>query len=181
VLKHESVYSVEVKDNSKVTPAELRQYISLFENVKGRNFDLNTFDYPTKFFENILQSKQWELIELKLNENSGEPDAGKPVAIAFTYKNSANNYNGVFLGLNYDYSDKYKVYRQVLFQAIKRAKDLGSGKVYLGLSASIEKKKFGARIIPRVAYVQAKDNFNMEFIETITGTSVAKHEENKAA
>lgn len=181
VLKFESIYKIEIKDNSKVTPAQLRQYIGLFENVKSRNFDINTFDYPVKFFENMLKSKNWELIELKLDSSSGEENTDDPVAIAFTYKNSGNNYNGVFLGMNYDYSDKYKVYRQVLHQAIKRAKQLNASKVFLGLSASVEKRKFGARIIPKFAYVQAKDNFNMEFIETMTGSLSEKLQEGRAA
>jgi hypothetical protein len=35
------------------------------------------------------------------------------------------------------------------------------------LTASIEKRKVGATLIPKVAYVQAKDNFTMELIEAM--------------
>jgi 7-keto-8-aminopelargonate synthetase-like enzyme/predicted N-acyltransferase len=165
VLKFESFFDVEIKDT--VTDEELQRYIKLFQNVKSRNFDINTFDYPTKFFKNISDSSNWEFMILRLNESAGEPDMKDPLAVVFCYRNESNIYTPVFLGMNYEHLDKYNTYRQVIFQCLKRAKSLGSPKVYLGLSASLEKRKFGARAIPKVAFVQAKDNFNMEFIETM--------------
>jgi hypothetical protein len=165
VLKFESAFNVEIKDSA--TEEELAQYIQLFKNVKSRNFDINTFDYPVKFFETMSKTKDWEFIVLKQNQAAGEVKIEEPLAVIFCYKNASNNYNPIFVGVNYDHIDKYNTYRQAIFQVIKRAKALGSEKVFLGLSATIEKKKFGALIIPKVAYVQAKDNFNMEFIETM--------------
>jgi 7-keto-8-aminopelargonate synthetase-like enzyme/predicted N-acyltransferase len=165
VLRFEPFFDVEIKDT--VSDEELAGYIKLFQHVKSRNFDINTFDYPTKFFKNISESGNWEFMILRLNESSGESNLKDPVAVVFCYRNASNIYTPVFLGMNYDYLDKYNTYRQVIFQVLKRAKALGSPKVFLGLSATIEKRKFGAHIIPKVAYVQAKDNFNMEFIETM--------------
>lgn len=165
VLRNEGFFDIEVKDS--VTDEELKTYIELFKNVKARNYDLNTFDSPAKFFETMSKTKNWEFITLKLNASSGEKDIHEPVAVVFCYKNSSNIYNPVFLGMNYDYLNKYNTYLQVLFQVLKRAKALNAPKVLLGLSATIAKKKFGAKIHPTVAYVQAKDNFNMEFIETM--------------
>lgn len=112
-------------------------------------------------------SQNWEFIVLKQNTAIADDKIEGAMAVIFCYKNANNDYNPIFVGMNYDFLDKYNTYRQAIFQVIKRANALGSEKVYLGLSATIEKKKFGARIIPKVAYVQAKDNFNMEFIETM--------------
>jgi Acetyltransferase (GNAT) domain len=170
VIRFESLFEVEVKDNP--TKDELNNYIKLFRNVKSRNFDINTFDYPVKFFETMANSKNWEFILLKQNKTLADDKIEGIMAVIFCYKNANNDYNPIFLGMNYDFLDKYNTYRQAIFQAIKRANELGSDKIYLGLSATIEKKKFGARIVPKVAYVQAKDNFNMEFIETMSVKSI---------
>ena len=40
----------------------------------------------------------------------------------------------------------------------------------LGFTASIEKKKIGAEIIPTFAYIQAKDNYNIEKIEMMASS-----------
>jgi hypothetical protein len=48
-----------------------------------------------------------------------------------------------------------------------RAKALDFKKIDFGFSASFEKKKVGAVIVPKVAYIQAKDNFSMELMGTM--------------
>ena len=51
-----------------------------------------------------------------------------------------------------------------LYQGIKRARQLNTNKIYLGFTASIEKQRLGAKVIPSVAYMQAKDHYNMEVL-----------------
>lgn len=177
VLKYEHLYDVEVKDTASTE--DIRKYIQLFSNVKLKNFDINTFDYPEKFFSNMCSSPNWEFLVLKLKPEVRKDGDDQPVAVVFCYKGESGNYNAVFLGMDYEFVYEYKVYKQVIFQIIKRAKALNFKKVSLGFSASLEKRKFGAIAIPKFAYVQAKDNFNMEFIETITGSF--KPRESKAA
>ena len=36
-----------------------------------------------------------------------------------------------------------------------------------GVSASFEKRKLGAKIIPKVAYIQARDNYAIEVMNTL--------------
>ena len=48
---------------------------------------------------------------------------------------------------------------------------LNLSKVYLGLSADIDKHKFGATAHARVAYIQTKDNYNMEVIESMAANA----------
>ena len=64
----------------------------------------------------------------------------------------------------------------MLFQTIKRANELQLKKIDFGVSASFEKRKLGARIIPKVAYVQARDNYAMELMNTLQNDykSIAK-------
>jgi hypothetical protein len=37
----------------------------------------------------------------------------------------------------------------------------------LGITATFEKRKLGARVILKVAYLQARDNFSMELMGTL--------------
>lgn len=91
----------------------------------------------------------------------------KPVAVVFCHLSSKRNYSPTVIGLDYNYVVSKGCYRQGVFQSVLRANKLGCNKVYLGMDASIEKQKFGARIIPKSAYIQADDNYNMEVISSV--------------
>ncbi|MBT1703530.1 aminotransferase class I/II-fold pyridoxal phosphate-dependent enzyme [Chryseosolibacter indicus] len=166
VFKYEHFFDVEIKH--VVSEEELAYYYQLFSNVKSRNFDLNSFTYPKKLFSNMRNYSGWEFMVLKIKPEFDDRAVKKPVAVAFNYFNDTKIYNAVLIGLDYEMSEQFQVYRQAFFVLLKNAKKLGAKRVNLGFSASIEKRKFGARIIPKVAYVQAKDNFNLELIESMS-------------
>lgn len=149
----------EVKIVDQASPADLDHLYALYENVFGQGLEINTFKLPKKFLRNALQSPHWEVITLTLKPQYDTLCKHAPVAVAFSYKN--DNYNPVLVGLDYDYLNTAKVYKQILWQIVVRAVELKSKKVYFGLTASVEKRKLGAKIKPQVAYVQMKDNFNM--------------------
>ncbi len=86
------------------------------------------------------------------------------VGVMFCYKNMEETYTPAFIGMDYNYTDKHQVYRQLLYQTVKRAKKLGFKKLDFGMTASFEKKKVGATIIPKSAFIQAKDNYSMELM-----------------
>ena len=69
--------------------------------------------------------------------------------------------------MDYKCAKEYQLYRQLLFQTIKRANALQFSRIDFGVSASFEKKKLGAQIIPKVAYVQTRDNYAMELMNTL--------------
>jgi 7-keto-8-aminopelargonate synthetase-like enzyme len=165
VFKYEHFFDVEIKHS--ITEEELKYFHELFGNVKSKNYDLNSFDYPEKLFKMMNNYPGWEFMIIKIKPEFDDRADKKPVAVAFNYFNSSKIYNAILIGLDYSMSEKFQVYRQAFFILLKNAQKLGAEKVHLGFSASIEKKKFGARIIPKVAYVQAKDNFNMELIESM--------------
>ena len=77
----------------------------------------------------------------------------------------------MILGMDYSFNTEFKVYKQTLYQVVQRAKQLGVDQVYLGLSADTDKRKVGAIQVPKVAYLQAKDNYHGEVI-----ASMAAHE-----
>ncbi|MFD2909804.1 hypothetical protein ACFSX9_13785 [Flavobacterium ardleyense] len=56
--------------------------------------------------------------------------------------------------------------KEAASQSIKRANELNFPQIDFGVSASFEKRKLGAVIIPKVAYIQARDNYTMEVMYT---------------
>ncbi|MGH4010525.1 MAG: hypothetical protein ACRDTH_20600 [Pseudonocardiaceae bacterium] len=55
----------------------------------------------------------------------------------------------------------------MIYQFLLRARQLGVTDVRMSLTAEIEKRKVGCRQIPYVACRQARDNFNLEVIDTM--------------
>lgn len=165
VLKYEHYFDVEIKNNA--TEEELEHFYKLYHNVKARNLDINIFDYPEKLIKVMSTNSNCEFLVLKLKPEFDTRLERLPVAVAFNYLNCDNNYVFLLIGMDYSFIEEFNIYRQTIYRTITRAKELKASKIYLGFSASIEKKKFGANVIPKVAYIQYKDNFAIEFIETL--------------
>jgi 7-keto-8-aminopelargonate synthetase-like enzyme len=166
IQAYEKYFDVEYR--TQVSEEELEIYYQLFENVRARNFDLNTFSFPKALFHEMSINPNWEFIVLNLKkEYAPEPGNNAPVAVMFCYKNMQHTYVPSFIGMDYRYIAEFQIYRQMLYQTIVRAQALGFKKIDFGFSASFEKKKVGAAIAPKVAYIQAKDNFSMELMGTM--------------
>lgn len=150
-------------EKEKADPAD---WFRLYSNVKNKSFNINTYTIPMKFFTNIINHPNWEVVALTLKSDDLASDnkAGRLVAVNFCYKSSRNNYSLYAVGLDYDYVVNHGCYRQGLYQSLIRAKELGCNKFYLGMDAAVEKKRFGVTVIPACAYVQTNDNYNMELI-----------------
>mgnify|MGYP003575176262 CR=1 FL=1 len=161
ILKYEKFYDVEIKDC--LTEEELNRVYRLYSNVKERNLAINTFPYNREVFKNMNSCPNWEFIILTLKD---APEKNL-VGVMFCYKNSGNVYVPELIGMDYIAGDGFNLYRQLLYQTIKRARELEIGQIDFGISASFEKKKLGASIIPKVAYVQARDNYAMELMQTL--------------
>jgi 7-keto-8-aminopelargonate synthetase-like enzyme len=165
VFKYEPYFDIEIKES--LTDEEVKLFHKLYQDVKARNFAINYFPYPEKMFQCMSTSPGWEFVILKLKPEFHPENKSQIVSIMGCHK-SANHYTTVVIGMDYDFVYTYGVYRQSLYQGLKRARQLGYEKVYMGFSADFEKKKLGAIQIPRASYVQAKDNFNFELLETIS-------------
>jgi len=161
ILPYEKFYDVEIKDCLR--EEELNRAYRLYSNVKERNLAINTFPYSREVFKKMNSCPNWEFIILTLKDAPEENFVG----IMFCYKNSGNVYVPELIGMDYIAGDGFNLYRQLLYQTIKRARELEIGRIDFGISASFEKKKLGASIIPKVAYVQARDNYAMELMQTL--------------
>jgi hypothetical protein len=69
--------------------------------------------------------------------------------------------------MDYSINESYNVYKKMLYHVICRGLELKVDKIYLGLSSSPAKHKLGADTIKQVAFIQMKDHYNMELIDSI--------------
>ena len=90
---------------------------------------------PVKLFKNINKYEGWETIEISFNKKLDEQygNLSKPLAVVFCYKSKNNNYCPMIIGMNYEFNSEFHIYRQALFQIIKKAKNNGNQKVYMGM------------------------------------------------
>jgi 7-keto-8-aminopelargonate synthetase-like enzyme len=167
VFRYEHFFDIESR--SRLTSEELDLYYDMYLAVRARNYSVNYFPYPRKVFRLMNEYDGWEFNIIRLKK---EYAADNPiVSICANYK-TEKNYCPMTLGMDYRYNFQYNVYRQSLFQMLKRARELGYTTSRLGYAADIEKHKFGAQQFPRIGFMQANDNFNFELIETFAVSDV---------
>jgi 7-keto-8-aminopelargonate synthetase-like enzyme len=165
ILPFEKAFNIIIKE--QLTLDEITQGYSLYKNVKSNNYAVNTFTYSIDVFKKMATNPHWEFILLYLKNDEDSQNESHLTGILFCYKNSDQTYVPSLIGMDYAVPKKFSLYRQLLFQGIKRAQELGYKRIDFGITATFEKKKLGAKVIPKVAYIQAKDNFSMEFMGTI--------------
>ncbi|WP_026979092.1 aminotransferase class I/II-fold pyridoxal phosphate-dependent enzyme [Flavobacterium tegetincola] len=157
----EQLFNISIK--SKLNENELDRAYQLYKNVKNNNLAINTFEYNKSVFQKMNENPNWEFIVLSIKDQSEQPFVG----VMFCYKNQSYTYVPELIGMDYQYTAEFQLYRQLLFQTIKRANELNLNQIDFGVSASFEKKKLGAKVIPKVAYVQIRDNFSSELMNTL--------------
>lgn len=167
VLDHRDQFRVKVR--RQLSRDELEKAYQLYLNVQQANTALNLQAYPFRLFEQMNQSDEWEFICHYL-DLEGQPLAGVGIA-----HRSPRSYQGVLVGIDYRFS-AYKVYKQVLYQVVMRAKALDKEILHLGVTANIEKKKLGAVQYPKVAYLQTDDHYQLEWLESMQGNKAIREE-----
>lgn len=165
IKPYEEKFDIVIKDSA--TEEELDYFYQLYENVKNNNPGLNTFAHPRKLYSKMSKNRNWEFLILNLKGEFSSGSKPLPVGVMFCYKNLNNTYVPAFIGMDYAFSRDFNIYRQLLFQTVKRAHALGFKKIDFGLTASFEKRKIGATVIPKFFYIQAKDNYALEMIDLL--------------
>ena len=161
ILKYESNFIVNYsKPKSK---EEIRILYKLYENVYKKSFMVNVFKLPLEYFKQMSSSENYDVIKLYLKNPKNENDI-KLVGVAFNCVDNSN-YDALIVGLDYEYVYEYNCYKQILFQTVIRAKNLGCKKLDLGFSAELEKKKLGAQPVNVFAYVQASEHLTRSILE----------------
>ncbi|WP_458628663.1 aminotransferase class I/II-fold pyridoxal phosphate-dependent enzyme [Winogradskyella sp. PC D3.3] len=151
--------SLEISILQTLNAYQLNQVHLLYNNVRLNNLGLNTFPYPINLFKNMSGHSNWEFI---LIHHPEQPN--KIIGVMFCYKNNNQNYVPSLVGIDYDYLKIFQTYRQLLYQTLKRAIQLKFETIDLGITASFEKKKLGAVVEEKYAYIQTSDNYTLELL-----------------
>ena len=161
VFDHQSCFDVSFVN--RLSPEELDEWYDLYLNIQSKALELNTFPIPKAMIELAVLHPNWEAmrITIKAEHNNGEE---KVVAFGLTYK-SDTSYSPMVLGIDYNFVESHGVYRQAIFQLVKRACQEDIDRIYMGFTADIEKGRFGAVQEKRVAYALIDDIYTMQVIE----------------
>lgn len=155
----EAWYDVRVHGpGDRLAPDELSHLYRLYENVAERGLRLNVFKLPPRVLPALLEGRAWELVTLRLRPEHGGPEDGRPVAFFAAHCADAT-YSGFLCGVDYRFVTEHGAYRQVLHQALLRARARNAARLRLGMGADVEKHRLGSRREGNCAYVQARDDF----------------------
>ncbi|WP_421824295.1 aminotransferase class I/II-fold pyridoxal phosphate-dependent enzyme [Flagellimonas oceanensis] len=149
---------------SKANTAQIQGFKRLFSEVQKQNHGLNTFSFPDKLFERMNQNDLWEFIVLN---PKGQPNT--ILGVMFCYSNQRDVYVPAFVGMDYNLLETYSTYRQLLYRTIERTLAIKIPKIDFGMTASFEKRKLGAKVHEKYAYLQTNDNFILEMIGVMEG------------
>lgn len=164
VLRHQEQFAIKIYN---AAPKEKIPYwYQLYLTVKNNNPGLNTFSLPEKLFENICLDSDWEVLELTLKDAAGSVQCN-PCCVVFCHTGS-EAYIPMIIGIDYTFNKEFNIYRQALFQAVLRAKQLGKKRILLGFSAGTEKQKLGAVPSCTYAYLHTTDSYNAQAIAALS-------------
>lgn len=172
IMRHIHMFDISNMDESNGD--EIDRIYELYLAVKNVNFGLNTFPLPKHFFSTILEDKSFDLIKIELKPEFSDTNE-KNIIGFFCGKKIGTYYEGMYLGMDYDFLHSHKIYRQILYQVLKRAGNLGCTTTHLGFSADIEKSKFGATANPTFAFMNFKDNYKQIVIQNMGANKLKKH------
>lgn len=160
---------------------ELEHLHSLYLNVARKSMRLNVFHLPLRLLAAMHESPAWELMTLRLAPAHGGPPDGRPVAFGAAHK-QGGHYGGFLCGVDYEYVYSHGAYRQLLFQSICRAMELGMKTVHLGMTADREKLRLGSVAQRTCVYMQARDHFSGALLREIAAeASLASHDKPSAS
>ncbi len=155
ILPNRKLYSIEYDKN--IILNQFDHCYNLYKNVHEKSKELNTFKLPKQLFKKILLSKNWHVILLR------EKKSQEIVSILYGYNHKEKFYAKI-IGLDYSLPASHELYRQTLYQTMLKASVLGCKQLHFGFTASIEKKKLGAKQVKLHSYSQVSDQFNLEYI-----------------
>ena len=130
----------------------INRMIELYLEVHYRSTEISVFELPRTFFESMFADPSYDFIQLYL---AGGPE--EPVAVMMS-QIIDGVYHAQLVGLDYDYVREHGTYKQILYQTVKRAKELGCRKVDMAYTAEMEKKKVGAVPESNYGFVMALEH-----------------------
>ena len=163
IQKLEHLCDVEFRDH--LNPEELQHAMNLYNVANEKNLIANSFPFPDKVFREMVYDPNWEFVVIKVKHVFQLESTEDPIVVCFCHKNIHKVYSLMISAIDYDYVYQYSGYRAAMWAVVKRAKELGCRRLNFGTSATVEKKRVGARPYQRVGYFQANDNYALETME----------------
>ncbi len=120
------------------------------------------FAFPRKVFANIALHPGWEFMVLYLKQEFDNRSERSPVGATFCCNNMNHTYVPSFIGMDYNYTLGIPVYRQMLFQTIRKrcTKERGFTKIDFSMTAAFEKRKKSGQLLFR-KWLTVKDDDNL--------------------
>ena len=151
-----------------VSEEKLKELYQLYLNVKKKSLALNTYQLPFKLFKKFNDSACWELIQLDIKPEYVDGKKSVTGFMGYSFKSETGCYCIELVGIDYELNQEFSCYRMGLYQLVKRSKELNMKKLHLGMTASVEKRKVGAKQTPLIAFIQADSNFNFQIIDNLS-------------
>ncbi|MFK7897573.1 MAG: aminotransferase class I/II-fold pyridoxal phosphate-dependent enzyme [Myxococcota bacterium] len=161
-------YTVEVLEpgGRKLTTAEASRLSELYENVKSKSLELNTFGLPPNLIPQMVTAPGWEVLIFR----QADDPAGECVGFLASHTGQSG-YVPLIVGLDYGCVNERGLYRQVLRQCVLRARALGKERVLYGFAASLEKRRFGARPHASSMFIEAEDLHTFATLDEISSAA----------
>ena len=137
---------------------ELKLAYELYKNVSNKSYQMNVFQLPFALFKAMNKNDEYEFIRLYLN--------GQLVGVLANHIGN-KTYSALLVGLDYDYVYSHNSYKQILFQALLRAKELACTKLDLAFTAGMIKKKIGAKEQDLYAFVQSNSQLQDQLLNFV--------------
>jgi 7-keto-8-aminopelargonate synthetase-like enzyme len=166
VLAWEGQYRVDTyaggtAEAASLSGAQRDHLYRLYRDVHARNLELNVFPLPRRLLDAVLSRPGWELVTLTLHDGPDEP-------VAFALQHIGGEHvQPLFVGLDYRYVASHHAYQQTLWQAVRSAQRHGARRVFFGMSADLQKSRFGASRERRWVYLQSTDGFHHDVLNRI--------------
>jgi 7-keto-8-aminopelargonate synthetase-like enzyme len=155
----------------KLSGAEVDYLHALYMNVAGsRGLRMNMFPLPSSLFHSLLRSPAWEIGTLHFRRGAAEGADARPVAMWAAHRHD-DTYAWLLCGLDYRWVESHHTYKQLIFQVLRRAREAGCRLVRLGMTADLEKSRWGSFTRPVCLYAQARDDYNAAVLREIVAES----------
>ena len=159
ILRREGLFLV---DYDRPDSEEKKKHVfELYQQVYNRSTVISVFELPFSLFERMFTSESYDFINLYLLDGSD-----KPVGVMIS-QIIDGAYNAQLVGLDYDYVTDKGTYKQILYQTVKRAKQLNCTMVDMAYTAEMEKKKVGANPERTYGFVMALNHDSHAEIELL--------------
>lgn len=159
ILHKESQFVVDFK--KPITLLEQEYIFDLYRQVHSRSTDISVFELPYSLFDRMFKDESYDFINLYLQEGERIPVG---VMISQIIDGS---YHAQLVGLDYNFVIANGTYKQLLYQAVKRAKQLNCTHVDMAYTAEMEKKKVGALPEETFGFTMALEHFSHAEMEAL--------------